>query len=114
MTLDSAHAAASHEFPGRNDIPAATVLIRRVDFLACIDTGVRAILADPARVPPTLRQLREWLDGDTQLLEDGIPVDHALFDAVLLGAAERLPEKSVVIRAARILAEAVYAKAPSF
>ncbi len=104
------HLAARH--PG---VPTAVVLVQHADFLACIDGGVRRLMADPTQIEPARSRLRTWLRGNTQLLDAAGPIDFALFDRAMVGVAERLAQvdaaaQNRLLHAARVLAEAVYAK----
>jgi hypothetical protein len=104
-------------------VPPATVLISHADFIACIDTCVQALAdesieaIDSSVVLQTVAtQLRAWLDGDAQILETGLAIDFDQFDAAVLSAEERLPQAGAhaqarLLRASRVLAEAVYAGA---
>jgi len=100
--------------------------VTRADFLARIDLCVRYLAAwlsgssptppDDANVAEAARvQLWKWLHSDGALLDDGTPIDFALFDNALQRVGERLPRRGLpgqgnVLRAAWLLAELTYAR----
>jgi len=90
--------------------------LTRADFTACVDGCVHqlATAAAPAANDPAQTQLRAWLHGAGHALDDGTPIDFALFDAALLSIGERLPAgdahaQTRLVHAARVLAERIYA-----
>ncbi len=93
--------------------------VRRADFVGCIDGCVHLLVAEPdaglTRIQAGQAQLRAWLHGHTQTLDDGTPIDFALFDAAILSIEERVPQRGAqahvrLLHASRLLAESVYAK----
>jgi malate synthase len=113
----------------RSPVAATTDTITRARFLDHIDSCVRhlaALLGGPpaaanhdavgglaaenARV-----QLWHWLHGGDALLDDGTPIDFALFDTAIQRVAERLPRRGLpgqenVLQAAWLLAELTHAR----
>jgi malate synthase len=105
-------------------------VITRVSFLDLVDTCVRHLAAwldsaghsDPppadaanAVAENSRVQLWRWLHAGNAALEDGTPIDFALFDAAIQRVGERLPRRGVagqgnVLRAACLLAELTYAR----
>src|SRR5438445_13113597 len=92
--------------------PAATQAISRADFTACIDGCVRQLAAEPvtAANDPAQAQLRAWLRSDAHALDDGTPIDFALFDSAILSTGERVSAagshaQTQLLHAARLLAE---------
>lgn len=86
------------------------------DFTACVDGCVRqlAMATATAANEPAQTQLRAWLHGPGHALDDGTPIDFALFDAAILSIGERLPAgdahtQTRLVHAARVLAERIYA-----
>ncbi|WP_347260321.1 hypothetical protein, partial [Rudaea sp.] len=63
-------------------------------------------------------QLRRWLGDDAARLADGSPIDYALFDDAILSVQERVAPAAgaqglgQLLRAARQVAETIYARAP--
>jgi hypothetical protein len=120
MSVHAASATATSPALGQGAarasvVPAAVVLVRHADFFACIDEGVRRLMADPTQIEPARSRLRAWLGGKTELLDAAGPIDFALFDTAMVGVAERLAPRDAaaqnhVLHAARVLAEAVYAR----
>lgn len=95
----------------------ATNAISRADFTACIDGCVRQLATEPvtAANDPGQAQLRAWLHGDARALDDGTPIDFALFDSAILSIGERVSAtgshaQTRLLHAARLLAESVYAQ----
>ena len=63
-------------------------------------------------------RLHAWLVTESQALDDGTPIDFALFDATILSVEERVPvaggpARTQLLSAARRLAEILYARAPA-
>ena len=87
-------------------------------FVEQVDRCVRALLAGPsiaAEMESEQAQLRGWLQRKTSVLDDGTPIDFTLFDEAILSIQERVPcsearAQERLLRAARRLAESVYAK----
>jgi malate synthase len=107
--------------------PARGDTVSRAEFLLRIDSCVRylaALLAglEPLPVdresPPAERgraQLWHWLHGGKAFLEDGTPIDFAVFDAAIQRVGERLPRRGLpgqenVLQAACLLAELSHAR----
>jgi hypothetical protein len=90
--------------------------VSKADFVGCVDRCVRLLLvAEKTNLRSAHTQLRSWLHGNAQSLEDGTPIDFALFDATILSIEERLPQtgphaQARLLHASRLLAETVYAK----
>jgi len=98
--------------------------LRRADFVGCVDGCVHLLVAEPdagltdarrTRIEAGQAQLRAWLHSQTQTLDDGTPIDFALFDAAILSIEERVPQRGPqahvrLLHASRLLAESVYAK----
>ena len=98
--------------------------VRRADFVGCVDGCVHLLVAEPdvgltdarlTRIEAGQAQLRAWLHGQSQRLDDGTPIDFALFDAAILSIEERVPQRGPqahmrLLHASRLLAESVYAK----
>ena len=91
-------------------IAPASGSITRAGFLANIDVGVRYLAAwldglgcvpihhlmeDAATAEISRTQLWQWLHVGGLTLDDGTPIDFALFDLALSGVAERLPESGL-------------------
>ncbi len=90
--------------------------VSRADFTACIDGCVRelATASVVAANDPAQAQLRTWLHDAGHALDDGTPIDFALFDAAILSIGERVPASDThtqtrLVHAARVLAERIYA-----
>ena len=124
---------------GRRDLPMASVrsqlsatagTVTRTRFFDHIDACVRhfaallgssaaasshdatpgAAAAESARV-----QLWQWLHGGDAVLDDGTPIDFALFDTAIQRVGERLPRRGLpgqenVLQAAWLLAELTHAR----
>ncbi len=94
-----------------------TAQVSRADFTACVDGCVHQLattVATAAANDPAQAQLRAWLHGDARALDDGTPIDFALFDSALLSIGERVPASDALaqkrlVHAARVLAERIYA-----
>jgi len=104
--------------------------VTRAGFLGHIDACVRHLAAwlgslhgDPGLVPapetPAVEsarvQLWRWLHSDDARLDDGTPIDFALFDAAIQRVGERLPRRGLpgqdsVLQAAWLLAELTHAR----
>ena len=101
--------------------------VTRAEFLFQIDSCVRqlaALLAGSKPTPggdeaPTVEhrrvQLWQWVHGDGAILEDGTPIDLALFDAAIQRVGERLPRRGLpgqeyLLQAACLLAELTHAR----
>jgi hypothetical protein len=85
------------------------------EFTDCVDRCVASLLAKSvaATSEPAQAQLRAWLADDHHALDDGRPIDFALFDSTILSVEERLPAAGIdartrLLAAARRLAETVY------
>jgi len=124
------HAGGSdtHRNPGVD--AAAATAVTRAGFLDHIDSCVRhlaAWLGSPEAAPDRLHgsgiamaessrvQLWQWLHSGDAALDDGTPIDFALFDAAIQRVGERLPRRGLpgqgnVLRAAWLLAELTYAR----
>lgn len=104
--------------------PTATP-VARATFLDRIDSCVRhfaAMLgtgkpdADTAPAAEFARvQLWLWLHDDDAALDDGTPIDFALFDAAIQRVGERLPRRGLpgqekLLQAAWLLAELTHAR----
>jgi malate synthase len=101
--------------------------VTRAEFLLRIDSCVRylaALLAGLESMPAGgessaaergRTQLWRWLHSDNALLDDGTPIDFALFDAAIQRVGERLPRRGLpgqenVLQAACLLAELTHAR----
>ena len=112
-----------------NGHAVATCAISRAGFLDHVDACVRHLAAwlGAAATPDALHdsdftsaersrvQLWRWLHGGDAALDDGTPIDFALFDAAIQRVGERLPRRGLpgqgnVLRAAWLLAELTYAR----
>ncbi|MEP6940924.1 MAG: hypothetical protein ABI846_14250 [Rudaea sp.] len=105
--------------PQAKSRPAQAIISQR-EFTACVDCCVSLLLAPAATgtqvaaPAPAQAQLRDWLGAGANALEDGTPIDFALFDSAILSVEERLPVtgssgRTRLLRAARELAETIYA-----
>ena len=106
--------------------PLAAGRITRADFLDQIDSCVRdlaAMLCGPAAARPSEPspaeqarvQLWRWLHAGSAVLDDGTPIDFALFDAAIQRVGERLPRRGLpgqenILQAAWLLAELTHAR----
>jgi len=116
---------------GRDDlITPPSGSISRAGFLANIDICVRYtaawldglgcvpihhLMEDAATAEISRAQLWQWLHVGGQVLDDGTPVDFALFDAALAGVAERLPKQGLpgqarIAEAAQLLGELTHSE----
>jgi len=121
-------AGADPSWPA-NGHAGATCAISRAGFLDHVDACVRHLAAwlGAAAAPDALHdndftsaersrvQLWRWLHGGDAALDDGTPIDFALFDAAIQRVGERLPRRGLpgqgnVLRAAWLLAELTYAR----
>lgn len=112
------HGGLAHPSPACQQ-NALTPPVTKADFVDCIDRCVRLLVAESKAALAVLEaaqaQLRSWLHSKTQVLDDGTPIDFALFDATILSIEERLPpgtgrSQAHLLHASRMLAESVYAK----
>ena len=107
--------------------PAPVDTVTRAEFLLRIDSCVRylaALLAGLESMPADgessaaergRAQLWHWLHGGNAFLDEGAPIDFALFDAAIQRVGERLPRRGLpgqenVLRAACLLAELTHAR----
>jgi malate synthase len=84
-----------------------------LDGLGCVP--IHHLMEDAATAEISRAQLWQWLHVGGQVLDDGTPVDFALFDAAVSGVAERLPKAGLpgqqkIAEAASMLAEMTHAK----
>jgi malate synthase len=84
-----------------------------LDGLGCVP--IHHLMEDAATAEISRAQLWQWLHVGGQVLDDGTPVDFALFDATLAGVAERLPKSGLpgqtrIGEATRMLSELTHAK----
>ena len=84
-----------------------------LDGLGCVP--IHHLMEDAATAEISRAQLWQWLHVGGQVLDDGTPVDFALFDAAVSGVAERLPKAGLpgqqkIAEAAWMLAEMTHAK----
>ena len=126
LAVDAATAAEAGA--GASAATAAPICrISRAGFLDHIDACVRYLAAwlggatDPAGkgAPPAAEcsriQLWQWLHGGEAALDDGTPIDFALFDSALQRVGERLPRRGLpgqdkLMQAAWLLAELTHAR----
>ena len=116
-----------HSVPLEAIGPVRDDRVSRAEFLLRIDSCVRylaALLAGLESMPAGgessaaergRTQLWRWLHGDNALLDDGTPIDFALFDAAIQRVGERLPRRGLpgqenVLQAACLLAELTHAR----
>lgn len=127
IEIETAH-EPRHALPIDPAMPAlAAPAIERAEFLLHIDSCVRhlaAMLAGSESTPsdgeaPTVErrrvQLWHWLHGGGAFLDDGTPIDFALFDEAIQRAGERLPKRGLpgqenLLQAACLLAELTHAR----
>lgn len=103
--------------------------VTRAGFVALVDSCVRELAASLAGALPHPQagaalaldrgraQLWRWLHGGGAFLDDGTPIDFALFDAAVLCVGERLPRRGLpgqekLLQAACLLAELTHARTP--
>lgn len=84
-----------------------------LDGLGCVP--IHHLMEDAATAEISRAQLWQWLHVGGQSLDDGTPVDFALFDAAIAGVAERLPGsglpgQSRIDEATRMLTEMTHAE----
>ena len=84
-----------------------------LDGLGCVP--IHHLMEDAATAEISRVQLWQWLHAGDLKLDDGSPIDLALFDAAILRTAERIPDHGLpgqtrVAEAARLLAELTHAK----
>jgi malate synthase len=108
------------------DATARGAAVSRAEFLRTIDACVRHLAAMLAGLEPTPGddkslnaergrvQLWRWLHDGNAFLDDGKPIDFALFDAAIQRVDERLPRRGLpgqenVLHAACLLAELTHA-----
>ena len=112
----------------RASAPVPGAQITRAGFVGAIDLCVRHLAAwlggcPPPRERPDIDpaaesarvQLWKWLHCEHTLLDDGTPINFALFDTALLRVGERLPRRGLpgqenVSQAALLLAELTHAR----
>jgi malate synthase len=83
-----------------------------LDGLGCVP--IHHLMEDAATAEISRAQLWQWLHVGGQRLEDGTPLDFALFDALLATVHERLPREGLpgqarIAEAARMLGEMTHA-----
>jgi malate synthase len=115
LTIDAAEAAVG------------AGAVTRAEFLRGIDACVRHLAALLAGLGPAPAegesstaerarvQLWQWLHGGNAFLDEGTPIDFALFDAAIQTVGERLPRRGLpgqenVLQAACLLAELTHAR----
>ncbi|MFN7551035.1 MAG: malate synthase A [Pseudomonadota bacterium] len=84
-----------------------------LDGLGCVP--IHHLMEDAATAEISRAQLWQWLHVGGQSLDDGTPVDFALFDAAISSVAERLPKSGLpgqnkLAEAAWMLAEMTHAR----
>jgi malate synthase len=101
--------------------------VTRAEFLLRIDSCVRHLAALLAGLEPMpadgespaaehgRAQLWHWLHGGNAFLDEGTPIDFALFDAAIQRVGERLPRRGLpgqenILQAACLLAELTHAR----
>ncbi len=104
--------------------PGATASVSHAEFTGCVDRCVSALVSAPQSMANRLSadetaQLRTWLGEGLHALDDGTPIDFALFDSTILSVEERLPvaggsARTQLLNAARRLAESLYAPASRY
>jgi len=116
-----------HSVPLEAIGPVRDDRVSRAEFLLRIDSCVRylaALLAGLESMPAGAEslaaergrvQLWHWLHGGPAFLDDGTPIDFALFDAAIQRVGERLPRRGLpgqehVLQAACLLAELTHAR----
>jgi len=100
--------------------------VSRAEFLLTIDSCVRHLAAMLAGLESTTGdgksssaergrvQLWQWLHDGNAFLDEGTPIDFALFDAAIQRVGERLPRRGLpgqenILQAACLLAELTHA-----
>ena len=83
-----------------------------LDGLGCVP--IHHLMEDAATAEISRAQLWQWLHVGEQILEDGAPIDFALFDALLARVAQRLPAAGLpgqakIAEAAALLGELTHA-----
>lgn len=101
--------------------PSAASAVSRARFLDHVDSCVRYLAAWLGGAPvPNIDaenarvELWRWLHVDRAALDDGTPIDFALFDAAVQRVGERLPRRGLpgqekLMQAAWLLAELTHA-----
>jgi malate synthase len=99
--------------------------VSRAGFLGHIDDCVRRLAAwlggnttlgaEIGSLERDRVQLWRWLHSDRAVLDDGTPIDFALFDAAIQRVGERLPRRGLpgqgnLLQAAWLLAELTHAR----
>ena len=84
-----------------------------LDGLGCVP--IHNLMEDAATAEISRAQLWQWLHVGGRTLDDGTPIDFALFDAAIHGVSERLPKHGLpgqqrISEAAWMLAELTHAK----
>jgi malate synthase len=84
-----------------------------LDGLGCVP--IHHLMEDAATAEISRAQLWQWLHVGGQVLDDGTPVDFALFDALIAGVAARLPASGLpgqarIGEATRMLSDLTHAK----
>jgi malate synthase len=83
-----------------------------LDGLGCVP--IHHLMEDAATAEISRAQLWQWLHAGNQRLDDGTPIDFALFDALLASVPERLPSHGLpgqarIVDAAQMLGEMIHA-----
>ena len=84
-----------------------------LDGLGCVP--IHHLMEDAATAEISRAQLWQWLHVGGQQLDDGTPLDFALFDELLAGVSERLPSSGLpgqarIAEAAQLLSEMIHAE----
>lgn len=84
-----------------------------LDGLGCVP--IHNLMEDAATAEISRAQLWQWLHVGGRVLDDGTPIDFALFDTAIHGVAERLPKHGLpgqqrIAEAAWMLAELTHAR----
>ncbi len=79
-------------FEGNIDV-CVRYLAAWLDGLGCVP--IHHLMEDAATAEISRVQLWQWLHVGGQTLDDGTPIDFALFDLALSGVAERLPDSGL-------------------
>src|SRR5215470_17909796 len=109
-----------------SDRPPAPAPISRARFLDHVDASVRYLaawlggvaagqIADAPVAENSRAQLWHWLHAGGAALDDGTPIDFALFDGAVQRVGERLPRRGLpgqdkLMQAAWLLAELTHAR----